>query len=146
MATTARDKSLPSLRPTEADTAPPEQTALPICMSPKGFGAFRAALANARVDVTSLGPPPTGAQSSGFDVVFESPSQGLVRFGWSRPLEVAGEIVPISEYPRHASPWAQQSFADRRLLLMDAPSLAEGYGVWIDFEKGVRRAFGPGKP
>ena len=45
MATTARDKSLPALRPTEADTAPPEQTALPICMSPKGFGAFRAALA-----------------------------------------------------------------------------------------------------
>lgn len=110
------------------------------------FAAFRAALAGARVDVTSLGPPPTGAQSSGFDVVFESPSQGLVRFGWKRPLEVAGEIIPITDYPRHESPWAQQPFADRRLLLMDKPSLAEGHGVWIDFEKGERRTFGPAQP
>lgn len=108
-----------------------------------GFAGFRAALAGASVQVTSLGTPPTGAQSSGFSVVFESPSQGVVRFGWNEPLEVAGTVIPISDYPRHASPWAQQAFGGRNVLVMDQPSLAEGYGVFIDFETGVRRSFGP---
>ncbi len=108
-----------------------------------GFAGFRAALAGARVQVTSLGVPPVGAQSAGFSVVFESPSQGVVRFGWNEPLEVAGTVIPISDYPRHASPWAQQAFGDRRVLVMDEPSIAEGHGVFIDFETGVRRSFGP---
>ena len=106
-----------------------------------GFAGFRAALAGARVDVASLGAPPPGAQSSGFSVRFESPSQGVVRFGWNEPLEVSGQVVPISDYPRHDSPWAKQEFGDRRVLLMDRPSLADGHGVWIDFDAGTRRPF-----
>jgi hypothetical protein len=27
--------------------------------------------------------------------------------------------------------------------VMDEPSIAEGHGVFIDFETGVRRSFGP---
>lgn len=110
------------------------------------FAAFRAALAGSRIDVTSLGPPPSGAQSSGFDVRFESPSRGVVEFGWMRPLSVGGEVVPIDGYLRHDSPWAEQAFGDRRLLIMDRPSLADGYGVWIDFDAGTRRSFGPSAP
>jgi hypothetical protein len=110
------------------------------------FAAFRAALANAQIEVTSLGPPSGSAYSSGFSVLFESPSQGVVRFGWNEPLEVAGQVVPIADYPRHDSPWVQQPFASRRVLVMDQPSLADGHGVWIDFERGTRTVFGPQVP
>ncbi len=107
------------------------------------FAAFRAALANARVDVVSLGAPRPGTQSAGFSVTFESPSQGLVRFGWNEPLTVGGSEVEIADYPRFDNPWAKQAFGTRRVLVMDEPSLATGHGVWIDFERGVRRTFGP---
>jgi len=108
-----------------------------------GFAGFRAAVAGARVDVVPLGTPPAGAQSAGFDVAYESPSQGLVRFGWNAPLEVRGSEVPLRDYPRHDSTWAQQPYDSRRFLALDRPSLADGHGIWLDFEAGERRIFGP---
>jgi len=110
------------------------------------FADFRAAVAGSRVDVTPLGDHSTGVVSGGFSVRFESPSQGLLTFGWSEPFTVRGAEVPLHEELRYDSPWARQAFNSRRTLILDGPSLATGYGVWLDFEKGIRRPFGPATP
>lgn len=107
------------------------------------FAAFRAAVLGSRVEVTSLGAPPAGAASAGFSVVYESPSQGLVRFGWNEDFEVAGEVMPLSDYPRLSNPWAEQPYDSHRVVIMDEPSLGTGHGVAIDFEQGTRKVFGP---
>jgi hypothetical protein len=107
------------------------------------FDAFRAALAGSRIEVTPLGSHAPGTVSDGFSVRFDSPSQGLIRFGWKEPFSVGGKEIPLADPLRYDSPWARQAFDARRTLLLDAPSLTKGYGLFLDFEDGVRRPFGP---
>jgi len=74
------------------------------------FAAFRAAILAAPLEVVATPGPIT---LSGADLIHEftvewhSPSQGRVEFGWEGPLVVAGEIVPIHDYPRFDNPWIQ---------------------------------------
>ena len=69
------------------------------------FNAFREAISSASVVVT---PRPTnveGLSYQQFDVSYESPSQGLVTFGWDAPFAVDGAPVSIDAYPRLDNPW-----------------------------------------
>jgi hypothetical protein len=45
-------------------------------------------------------------------VRYHSPSLGLVEFGWADPLRVAGQDIPLRNYPRLDSPYGRCDFAD----------------------------------
>jgi hypothetical protein len=43
----------------------------------------------------------------GLSVMYESPSQGVITFGWDTPLMCAEQEVAMADYPRYANPYAQ---------------------------------------
>ena len=99
------------------------------------FEHFRADIAAAAITITDRGKA-NGFQA-GYDVAYDSPSQGHITFGWQAPLTVQGTEVPINGFPRHDNPWAQTTFNTRSAHLEK-----DGVGVDIDVENGVRRVFG----
>jgi len=98
------------------------------------FEQFRAAIAAAAVTVTPRPAAPTEL-SGGFDVEYDSPSQGLLTFGWEAPLTVGGGKVPISDYPRRDAPWSHTEYGDPQTAVA-----VDGYRVGLDFVAGIRRA------
>ena len=81
------------------------------------FGGFQEAILLAQVVVTprpSDAPEVQGLGLEVFDVRYDSPSQGVVTFGWDEatPLTLRGEEVPIRDYPRVANPWVQAQRGD----------------------------------
>ncbi|HEU4405867.1 MAG TPA: hypothetical protein VFS43_11425 [Polyangiaceae bacterium] len=101
------------------------------------FEAFVAAVSAARVDVTVEPADPWPRRS----VRYESPSKGLVEFGWEGPLRVAGAEVPLAGYPRAESPWAGAAAGSRRFDIKHG-----GYGVRVDFAAGTREVYAPPSP
>ncbi len=100
------------------------------------FDAFVDAVAGAEVEVTPLGAD--GATAKGFDVVYESPQQGMVSFGWSKPLTVDGDEIALHDYPRMDNPWTH---VDRGSLEYD---VRDGeFGLDLDFEEASRTVTGP---
>jgi len=95
------------------------------------FEAFRAAVVASAVRVTPRALQ--GQFSAGFDVEYESPSQGLITFGWEAPLTVAGSERPLFHERRFDNPWSQSAFNQRVLSWSDGV-----YRVELDFEAGVR--------
>jgi hypothetical protein len=71
-------------------------------------------------------------------VVYQSPSQGEIAFGWEGPLRVRGEEVPITGYPRYDNPWAGVAFEDRDLFVFDPDSRN---GLAHNFATGRRTTF-----
>jgi hypothetical protein len=51
---------------------------------------------------------------SGLNVVYQSPSVGEVRFGWTGPLTVTGQEVALHGYPRFDNPYCQVELGQRR--------------------------------
>ncbi len=49
----------------------------------------------------------------GLNVTYTSPSLGEIRFGWTGPLTVAGESIPLHTYPRFDTPYVQAQIGDR---------------------------------
>jgi hypothetical protein len=43
----------------------------------------------------------------GLSVRYESPSRGLLEFGWKGPLRCAGREVPLRDFPRYDAPWCR---------------------------------------
>ena len=72
------------------------------------FAAFRDAILGAALVVT----PIPAAFVPVFDVSYDSPSQGLVTFGWTAPLVVEGQEIPLHGYPREDNPWAHAERGD----------------------------------
>ena len=66
-------------------------------------------------------------------MVYDSPSQGRITFGWEAPLTVRGEEVPITGYPRRDNPWAHTDYGSRTTEIV-----VDGYRVALDFEAGTR--------
>jgi hypothetical protein len=62
------------------------------------FAEFTAALVAATPQVTR--------DDAGFDVSWASPAAGAITFGSTGPFTVAGEEVPVGNFPRHESRWA----------------------------------------
>jgi hypothetical protein len=100
------------------------------------FAAFVDAVSAAPIAVTRLG---AGGPADGFDVRYQSPTQGEVRFGWTRPLTVAGQERALGGYPRHDGPWGTVELDSTRYELT-----YEGWGVALDFATARRETSGPG--
>jgi len=90
------------------------------------------------VTTTPLGDEDGNGLPDGFDVEYVSPSQGVMTFGWHAPLTVAGQEVPIADYPRFENPYVEAGFDERRYEIS-----AGGYGLLLDFATGDRVAEGP---
>jgi hypothetical protein len=102
----------------------------------ESFDHFRAAIMAAPLAVTPR--PRQGAFAGGFDVTYESPSQGTMTFGWTGPLTVKGAEVAIADYARHDNPWAHTAFNTRTARIE-----RDGFGVEIDTEHATRTVFAP---
>lgn len=96
------------------------------------FEAFRAAILAAPLTVTDRDEDP------GFDVSYTSPSQGAMTLGWDAPFTVAGQEVPIDEYPRVDNPWVTAERGDPQWLVQGAET-----GVRLDWEDVERTVFVP---
>jgi hypothetical protein len=48
---------------------------------------------------------------------YESPSLGLIEFGWSQPLRVNKNEISISDYPRFANPYTQVDFPSEKISI-----------------------------
>lgn len=49
-------------------------------------------------------------QFRGLSVRYRSPSQGMLDFGWKKPLTVDGQIIKIEHYPRYGNPYCRADF------------------------------------
>lgn len=102
------------------------------------FEAFRTALAAATVSVTPRGPARASGVSDGFDVVYESPSQGRVTFGWTAPLTRRGEEIPLRGPGRFDNPWARVPSDPKEVVVERG-----GFGFRHRLGSGRRVVFGP---
>jgi len=103
------------------------------------FAAFQHAIRSAAVDITAVTEGlPGSAVPPFFEVSYDSPSLGAISFGWEAPLAVAGEEIPIRDYPRYDNPWAQTEFLATDLLVHDAET---GAALRHNFERVRRFAF-----
>jgi hypothetical protein len=104
------------------------------------FQAFVDALAGAAITVAPLGPGKPTGESDGFDVVYDSPSQGRITFGWNAPLTVRGAIVPMRGPGRHDSPYAHipQDPKETPYAWQLGP-----YGIRHDIARARRIVYGP---
>ena len=80
--------------------------------------------------------PAANGLPGGFDVAWDSPTEGPLTFGTTAPLTVKGAAVPIDAYPRYDNPWSQTPFDARTMLISDSHG-----GVALDFKHGRRSAF-----
>jgi hypothetical protein len=103
------------------------------------FQAFQSAILAARVVVTPLGAGQQPGESNGFDVVYDSPSQGEITFGWTAPLTVKGQNVPLGgQGNRYDNPYAEvPTNSDKVDVEMG------GYGFRLDVVNARRFVVGP---
>jgi hypothetical protein len=104
------------------------------------FEAFQQAILAADVVTTPVPDQEGDGLPDGFDVIYESPSQGEMRFGWHAPLLVRGEPVPLHDYPRFDNPFVRTEFNERRYWIRNGE-----YELVLDFENDRRIAVGPDK-
>lgn len=69
------------------------------------------------------------------DVIYHSPSQGVLEFGWKGPLIREGNLVPISEYPRFGSPYSQVEYPSEKITIQTGE-----HSLHLDWIEGIRRA------
>jgi hypothetical protein len=102
------------------------------------FEEFMDAMNAASIVATPVPDQDGDGFDDGFDVQYESPSQGSVTFGWHAPLVVNGVEVPLADYPRFDNPFVRTEFDDTRYEVSDGE-----YGLVLDFETNERRVKGP---
>lgn len=98
------------------------------------FEAFRSAILAAPVTVATT-PDASVPAGVSFDVVYASPSQGELRFGWEGPLVVRGEVVAIADYPRMSNPWVHAERGDPVMRFQRNDAFLE-----LDWQAPSRRA------
>jgi hypothetical protein len=98
----------------------------------RSFARFREAVLGRPVTVTPR-PPTASGLPGGFDVAWESPTEGALTFGSAAPLTVGGAVVPIDAYPRYDNPWSRTPFDAPVVRIADRDG-----GVWLDFARGTR--------
>src|SRR5262245_15612877 len=102
------------------------------------FDAFRGAIARAALTVTPRPSTEPSPLSAGFDVVYESPSQGRITFGSTGDFTVGGRVVPLRDFPRFDNPFAQVRFPAAQIDLAH-----DGYALHLDFSTPSRVVLGP---
>ncbi|WP_274652807.1 hypothetical protein [Paenibacillus humicola] len=48
-------------------------------------------------------------------MTYESPTQGLIRFGWNEPFELNGKEISLKDYPRFDNPYCKAAFGETKL-------------------------------
>jgi hypothetical protein len=71
----------------------------------------------------------------GQSVVYHSPSQGRLSFGWKGPFTRNGEVVRLGDYPRYGNPYGETPFADDRIVIE-----AGGERMTLDWQRVGREA------
>jgi hypothetical protein len=56
-------------------------------------------------------------QFSGSRLVYQSPSQGRLEFGWEGLLRHEGRTLSLENYPRYASPYCQADFPPEKIQI-----------------------------
>lgn len=69
----------------------------------------------------------------GFHVEWTSPSNGALTFGWDEAFVVDGVEQPITDFPRHDSPWGTVERLDKHHRFEAGGSVLD-----LDFEAGTR--------
>ncbi len=105
----------------------------------KSFDAFRRAVVDAGIDVRAR-PKTAKGLPGGFDVRYDSPSEGLMRFGTTGQLSVKGRDIALNGYPRMDNPFTTVAFEGRRMALR-----AGDLSLTLDTKSWTRTAAGPGK-
>ena len=87
----------------------------------QSFDAFATAVTSASLSVAAR---PVGADGlpGGFDVQYESPTQGLISFGSTGPLTAAGQDVPLHTTARSSNPFGEVEAGARTVDLHDGPA------------------------
>jgi hypothetical protein len=68
------------------------------------------------------------------NVEYQSPGNGLVRFGWGGPLTVDCVIIPLHNYPRYDNPYVQAEFDPKEIKVK-----AGDHELTLDWITGERR-------
>ena len=97
----------------------------------RNFAAFRAAVLAHPVQVAAR--PAVGALAGGFDVSYESPTEGAVSFGTTGPLRVKGADVALDTGKRYDNPWALADFGASAITIADTAGALK-----LDFAHGSR--------
>jgi hypothetical protein len=73
---------------------------------------------------------------NGLNVSYESPSLGEMKFGWSKPLMVKGETIPLNGYLRFNNPYCKNDFASGKIAINNKDGK-----LILDFANAKREAF-----
>ncbi len=94
-----------------------------------------------RTPQVDVRPPTADGYPGGFDVVFDSPSEGLLSIGQDGPFTVAGDEVSLRNEYRYDNPWSTTPFRSPVIEIGDH----EGRLV-LDFENNQRTSTTAGGP
>ena len=97
------------------------------------FAAFRAAVAGGAITVAPR--PAAGDVPGGFDVSYQSPTEGLVQFGTTGDLKVKGQVVALDSGKRYDNPWASAPVGARQITIADTAG-----DLKLDFATSTRVA------
>ncbi len=97
------------------------------------FAAFRNAVLAGAISVNPR--PAAGGLPGGFDVSYDSPTEGTVQFGSTGPLRVAGRDVALNSGMRYDNPWARVLVGARQFSIADAAG-----DLTLDFDTSTRMA------
>lgn len=77
-------------------------------------------------------------QFEGLRVAFESPSQGLLEFGWETPFQRKGREVEVRDYPRYGNRYVKADFPAERIV-----AKLDGMRLELDWASAEREAKPP---
>jgi hypothetical protein len=97
------------------------------------FAAFRAAVLAHAPQVTPR--PANGGLPGGFDVSYQSPTEGAVGFGTTGSLTVKGAGVALDHGKRYDNPWALANFGAPSITIADTDGT-----LTLDFVRNTRVA------
>ena len=95
------------------------------------FAAFQEAVVAHDVDVTPR--PANGDLAGGFDVSYDSPTEGTVAFGSTGALTVKGLDMPLNTGKRYDNPWALADFDQPKITIADKAG-----DLRLDFSRAKR--------
>lgn len=72
-------------------------------------------------------------ESLGYDVYYDSPSQGIVTVSWNNPFIVAGVEIDLGDYPRYNNDYCYQEFGTKKTIIQHNNQKLE-----LDFENASR--------
>src|SRR6185437_14313873 len=79
--------------------------------------------------------PVVNGLAGGFDVSYQSPTEGLVSFGTTGPLTVQGKPIALDTGKRYDNPWALADFGASQITIADKAGALK-----LDFADSTRTA------